>query len=198
MDCHVSLFKLTIKTTAKRLTLLLNNLNATLRKCSSRAFIWVITPQWNKMSPAVNALGNFSISDEQITDIFMANCNNGTGWRHLHFTCELTSNKPVSQSCAVAESKTFCRDTGQSNLVDRWLSARKLIFQSLVFVFTQLHFGQWNSLPFCLASLIIKWPASSCHFQLLRMILNWFIAHYLKYSKMITIKYNIFRTDFGS
>ena len=33
-------------------------------------------------------------------------------------------------------------------------------FQCLVFVLTQLHFGQWNSPPFCLPTLIVQWPAS--------------------------------------
>ena len=32
-------------------------------------------------------------------------------------------------------------------------------FQSFVFVLTQLHFRQWSSLPFCLPSLIVQWPA---------------------------------------
>ena len=31
-------------------------------------------------------------------------------------------------------------------------------FQSLVFVLKQLLFGQWSSLPFCLASLTVQWP----------------------------------------
>ena len=37
-------------------------------------------------------------------------------------------------------------------------------FQSLVFVLTQLHFGQWSSLPFCLPSLTVQWPARIFHF----------------------------------
>ena len=32
-------------------------------------------------------------------------------------------------------------------------------FQSLVFVLTQLLFGQWSSLPFCLPSLIVQWSS---------------------------------------
>ena len=38
-------------------------------------------------------------------------------------------------------------------------------FQSLVFVLTRLHFGQWSSPPFCLPSLIVQWPAIFFTFQ---------------------------------
>ena len=40
-----------------------------------------------------------------------------------------------------------------------WTSSRNKNFQNLVSVLTQLHFVQWNSLPFCLPSLIVQWPA---------------------------------------
>ena len=45
-------------------------------------------------------------------------------------------------------------------------------FQSLVFILTQLHFGQWSSLPFCLPSLIVQQPARVFHLWLLHMIVK--------------------------
>ena len=45
-------------------------------------------------------------------------------------------------------------------------------FQSLVFVLTQLRFGQWSSLPFYQPSLIVQLPAWIFHFLLLRMIVK--------------------------
>ena len=39
-------------------------------------------------------------------------------------------------------------------------AGRNKSFTSLVFILTQLHFGQWSSLPFCLPSLIVQWPIS--------------------------------------
>ena len=52
-----------------------------------------------------------------------------------------------SQSCAVAK-------TSGEPLDNQQMTGRNKSFQSLVFVLTQPHFGQWNSLPFCLPSLI--------------------------------------------
>ena len=43
IHCHVSLFKLNIKL-AETWTVFSNNVNTTIRKYSSRAFIWVVTP----------------------------------------------------------------------------------------------------------------------------------------------------------
>ena len=44
-------------------------------------------------------------------------------------------------------------------------AGRNKSFQSLVFILkTQLHFVQWSSLPFCLPSLIVQWPARISHF----------------------------------
>ena len=37
---------------------------------------------------------------------------------------------------------------------------------------TQLYFGQWSSLPFCLSSLIVQWPARIFHLLLLCMIVK--------------------------
>ena len=63
------------------------------------------------------------------------------------------------------------------NLNDVRTTGCNKIFRSLVFVFTQLHFGQWSSLPFCLPRLIVQWPARFVHSLLLRMIVklaSWF------------------------
>ena len=57
-------------------------------------------------------------------------------------------------------------DGPQHNQIDVRTAACNKSFQSLVFVPTQLHFGQWNSLPFCLRSLIVKWPTRIVHFSL--------------------------------
>ena len=37
-------------------------------------------------------------------------------------------------------------------------SGHNKLFQNVVSVLTQLRFGQWSSLPFCLPSLIVQWP----------------------------------------
>ena len=52
------------------------------------------------------------------------------------------------------------------------MSGRSKSFQSLVFVLTQLHYGQCSSLPFCLPSLIVQWPARMFQFRLLCMIVK--------------------------
>ena len=49
-------------------------------------------------------------------------------------------------------------------------------FQSSVFVLTQLHFGQWSSLPFCLPSLIVRWPARIFTFSYCAWTWNWLIS----------------------
>ena len=72
--------------------------------------------------------------------------------RRCHPQDACLSNKPLSQSCCA----------------NGWPHNKS--FQSLVIVLTQLHFGQWSSLPFCLPTLIVQWPARSFHFSLLRMI----------------------------
>ena len=64
-------------------------------------------------------------------------------------------HKSVSQSCAVARSE----NSGGPLDIHSIQTGCNKNYQSLVFVFTQLHSGQWNSLPFCLPSLIVQWPA---------------------------------------
>ena len=51
-------------------------------------------------------------------------------------------------------------------------------FQSSVFVLTQLHFGQWSSLPFCLPSLIVQWHARILAFSNCTWLWNWLKPHY--------------------
>ena len=53
------------------------------------------------------------------------------------------------------------------------MAGRDKNFQSLVFLLTQLHFGHWSSLPFCLPSLVVQWPARICHFWWLHIIVKW-------------------------
>ena len=65
-------------------------------------------------------------------------------------------HKSVSQSCAVARSENSC---GPLEIHSKQTAGCNKNYQSLVFVFIQLHSGQWNSLPFCLPSLIVQWPA---------------------------------------
>ena len=38
--------------------------------------------------------------------------------------------------------------------------------------FSQLHFGQWSSLPFCLQTFIVQWRTRIFYFLLLRMIVK--------------------------
>ena len=58
-------------------------------------------------------------------------------------------------------------------------------FHSLVFVLTQLHVGQWSSLPFCLPSLIAQWSIRIFHFYPLYVIVK--LAFYVteNYSKYV-------------
>ena len=63
--------------------------------------------------------------------------------------------------CSNAKSEPIWWATRQSNLADKQLAATKA---SKSFVITQLHFGQWNSLLFCLSSLIVQWPVKIFHF----------------------------------
>ena len=84
--------------------------------------------------------------------------------RYVHFILIVMqhSSNPVSQIFAVAKSKKFCKATADCN--------KKV--KSFVFMLTQLYFGQWSSLPFCLPSLIVQWPTRIFHVQLLHMIVN--------------------------
>ena len=75
------------------------------------------------------------------------------------------SNSPFSQSCTVTKSEKFWQATGQSNYWQRQLAATKASKVWFSY-FTQLHFGQWSSLPFCLPSLIVQWSARTFHFYL--------------------------------
>ena len=90
---------------------------------------------------------------------------------HVFLAIVPTCCKPVSQSCAVAISEKFWRATAQSTWRTNSCLANKS-FQCLVFALTQLRFGQWSSLPFCLPSLIVQRPARIVHFSLLRMIVK--------------------------
>ena len=60
-------------------------------------------------------------------------------------------NKPASQSCAIAKSEKFWRTIKQSNLAYKRMAVTKAS-KSFVFVLTQLYYGQWSSLTFCLPS----------------------------------------------
>ena len=51
-------------------------------------------------------------------------------------------------------------------------AARNKSSQRLVFVLTQLHFGQWGSLPFCLLNLIAQWPRQNDSLIATRMIVK--------------------------
>ena len=106
-------------------------------------------------------------------------------WHLPHFIChkicylnklQLLSiyNKPVSQSCAVAKRKNILTGHWTIKLAKETAGPNKS-FQTLFFVRRQLHLDQWSSLPFCLPSLIVQWPARIFHFYLLRMIVNWLI-----------------------
>ena len=57
--------------------------------------------------------------------------------------------------------------------------------QQKVFVLTQLHVGQWSSLPFCLPSLIAQWSIRIFHFYPLYVIVK--LAFYVteNYSKYV-------------
>ena len=79
-------------------------------------------------------------------------------------------NNTDSQSCAVANSGQFM--AGNWTIKLGILAGHNQSTQSLVFLLTQLHFGQWNSLQFCLPSLIVQWPTRIFHFQLLCMIVK--------------------------
>ena len=94
------------------------------------------------------------------SDIIVVNTHQSKDTR-LHFRKD-RQYKLVSQSCAVAKSEKFWWATGQSNLAYKRLATTKA--SKVVFVLTQLHFGQWNSLPFCLSSLIVQCPARNFHF----------------------------------
>ena len=67
-----------------------------------------------------------------------------------------TKNKPISQWCALK----------WKILAGHWtikLDIQTAGRQTLVFVLTQLNFGQWSSLPLCLPNLIVQWPARIFH-----------------------------------
>ena len=78
-------------------------------------------------------------------------------FQYLFYLQNVNTCKSVSQSCTVAKSKKI--------MMGHWTI-------NLVFVLTQLHFGQQGSLPFCLQSLIVQWPVRMFHFQLLCMIVK--------------------------
>ena len=80
-------------------------------------------------------------------------------------------HKRVSQSRIVTKSEKFWGATRQSKLV-YLMAGRNKRLQSLVFLLTQLHFGQWSSLPFSMSSLIIQWPVRIFCFYLLHMIVE--------------------------
>ena len=109
-------------------------------------------------------------------------------------TSQFQSNKPVSESCAVAKSEKFWWASGQSNLAYKLLAAARaskvwflcshnyLLASGTVFHSHQnfsflatahdCETGLWSSLPFCLPSLIVQWPTRNSHFQPLRMIVK--------------------------
>ena len=60
-------------------------------------------------------------------------------------------NRLASQSCAIANSEQLWWTVGQSNLAYKRMAVTKAS-KSFVFVLTQLYYGQWSSLPFCLPS----------------------------------------------
>ena len=75
-------------------------------------------------------------------------------------------------------NKKFWQATGQSNLAVQ-TAGHNISFHSLVFVLTQLQFGQWSSLPFCLPSFIVQWPTRICRFSLLCMIVKLVYGKYV-------------------
>ena len=45
---------------------------------------------------------------------------------------------------------------------------------------------QWSSLPFCVSSLIVQWPARICHFYVLHMIVK--LAYYVEREGLLVPK----------
>ena len=73
--------------------------------------------------------------------------------------------------------------------------------QRFIFVLTQLHFGQWSSLPFCLPSLIVQWPARFFCFQLQWMIVilsYWYCTLYCRTVALSVIRMCSIKLEFES
>ena len=84
---------------------------------------------------------------------------------------------------AVANSGQFM--AGNCTIKLGILAGHNQSSQSLVFLLTQLHFGQWNSFQFCLPSLIVQWPTRIFHFQLLCMIVK--LAYTIYYTILLFV-----------
>ena len=99
----------------------------------------------------------FLIAHCHVTCFYQSECSKQGGLLTEYSCLFLYPNKAVSQSCTVAVK---VNDSGGPLDNQTWLQTANCnkIFQSLVFALTQLHYGQWSSLPFCLLSLVFQWP----------------------------------------
>ena len=108
--------------------------------------------------------------------------------------------RAVLQSCAVDQSQEFWWATGQSNLAGRMedtacscMSLKTKLWKlllwpakfdcpmtcqkfSLLATAHDCETGLWNSLPFCLPSLIVQWPPEFFTFSYCAWMWNWFIT----------------------
>ena len=127
--CHIFLFKLNIKY-AKTWTLFSNNVNTTIRKYSSRAFIWVVTPLGFVGQFRILKFSWFIVKFTLCSELLLHSCN--MWWPFFiiartspQIRCACTARIDACAVCACASVMIFIWTAIVSSIKSFWLAIRQ-------------------------------------------------------------------------